>query len=294
MSDQRKRCSWCEGNELYEHYHDTEWGVPTYDDQTLFEMLNLEGAVITIDAMGTQKAIAEDICVSQGDYILSVKGNQGRLHDEIRDQFDFATRQLDFTQLDPIKWTVAKSETIGHDRNETRGILVCHNLDWMDGKIRGAWKGLANVIMVHRKALLSSGKHREDISYYMSSLQDGTAEDLLHYTRGHWSIENSWHWVLYAIYREGHNQTRERKAASNLSTLCRMALNACNKLVSSEKKKKSLPKRELRALKYEDYLERLLSLVWGPGFEWWGGFIDRERRSVRDVEVFRTAPNFER
>lgn len=227
----------------------------------LLAMLNLKGAVVTIDAMGTQRATAKKIVEEEGDYILAVKGNQGNLHHEIRDQFDFATRQLDCEKRDREKWSSAVTNDIGHDRNETRAILVCHQLDWMNPKIRKAWKGLGSIIMVHRHTVLGAGKVRDEVSYYMSSLTKTPASKLLEYIRGHWKIENNCHWVLDAIYREDHNQTRERNAASNLGTLRRMALNAHNRLASSEKKYKSLPKRELRALKDETYLEKLLSLV---------------------------------
>ncbi len=163
----------------------------------LLEMLNLKGAVVTIDAMGTQRAIAEKIVKNGGDYILSVKGNQG----------------------------------------------------------------LACLMMVHRHTLLGAGKTRSETSYYMSSLKDVHAPAMLGYVRGHWAIENSCHWVLDAIYREDHNQTRDRNSAANHSILRRMALNAHNRMPFEGKKRKSLPKRELRATYDSDYLEKLLSLM---------------------------------
>ena len=171
----------------------------------LLEMLNLKGAIVTIDAMGTQDT--------------------------------------------------------GHDRSETRQIMVCHDLDWMDQDIRKDWKGLSSVIMVHRHTLLAAGKTRSGTSYYMSSLQGVPALELLGYIRGHWSIENRCHWVLDAIYREDHNQTRDRQSAANHSTLRRMALNGHNPMPFEGKKRKSLPKRELRAACDESYLEQLLSLI---------------------------------
>ena len=227
----------------------------------LLKPLNLKGTVVTIDAMGTQRAIAEQIIAQEGDYVLAVKGNQGKLHDEIRDQFDFAVRQLDLKNLDPKNWSSDSTQSTGHDRDETRSILVCHNLDWMSGEIKKAWKGLGSVMMVHRRTLLGAGKVRDQISYYMSSLTEIQAGKMLSYIRGHWKIENNCHWMLDTIYREDHNQTRERNSASNLATLRRIALNAHNRLAQKAKKHKSLPKRELRALKDEAYLEELLSLV---------------------------------
>jgi predicted transposase YbfD/YdcC len=227
----------------------------------LLEMLNLKGAVVTIDAMGTQRAIAGKIVEKGGDYILGVKGNQGRLHDEIRDQFAFALRQLDPGNLDPQRWSFAQTKDHGHDRSETRQIMVCHELGWMDPAIREEWKGLACVIMVHRHTVVGAGKTRSETCYYMSSLEDVRAAGLLAYIRGHWDIENRCHWVLDAIYREDHNQTRDRASAANHSILRRMALNAHNRMPGTGKRRNSLPKREMRAALDPAYLEQLLSLV---------------------------------
>lgn len=227
----------------------------------LLEMLNLKDVVVTIDAMGTQRAIAEKIVSQDGDYVLSVKGNQGRLYDEICDQFDFALRQLDPEKIDTARWSFAATEESGHDRTEKRQIMVCHNLDWMDKTVRAEWKDLGCVIMVYRHTVLGAGKTRSETSYYMSSLEEVRAKEMLAYVRGHWRIENSCHWVLDAIYREDHNQTRNRNAAANQSIMRRMALNAHNLMPYEGKKRKSLPKRELRAASQSDYLEKLLSLM---------------------------------
>jgi len=224
-------------------------------------MLNLKGAVVTIDAMGTQRAIASKLADKGGDFILSVKGNQGRLHDETRDEFAFALRQLDPANLDLNRWSFAQTKDIGHDRDETRQIMVCHDLSWMVPDVHSEWKNLSCVIMVHRHTLLAAGKTRSETCYYMSSLKGVKAPELLTYIRNHWGIENRYHWVLDAIYREDHNQTRDRNSAANHSILRRMALNAHNRMPYEGTKRKSLPKRELRAPHDTAYLEQLLSLV---------------------------------
>ncbi|NJM37848.1 MAG: ISAs1 family transposase [Akkermansiaceae bacterium] len=115
--------------------------------------------------------------------------------------------------------------------------------------------------MVYRHTLLGAGKIRSETCYYMSSLKGVKAAELLAYIRNHWRIENCCHWVLDAIYREDHNQTRDRNSAANHSILRRMALNAHNRMPYEGKKRKSLPKRELRAAHDTEYLEQLLSLV---------------------------------
>ena len=227
----------------------------------LLEMLNLKGAIVTIDAMGTQRAIADKIVEKGGDYLLSVKGNQGRLHDEIRDQFGFALRQLDPKNLDPQRWSLAQTKDHGHDRSETRQIMVCHDLGWMDPAIRGEWKELSSVMMVYRQTVVGAGKIRSETSYSMSSLKGIRAAEMLGYIRGHWGIENRCHWVLDTIYREDHNQTRDRTSAANHSILRRMALNAHNHLLDTSKRRNSLPKRKMYAVLDPAYLEKLLSLA---------------------------------
>ncbi len=116
----------------------------------LLRSLELADCIVTIDAMGNQRLIAQKIVSKGVDYILSVKGNQGRLHDEVRDQFEFARHQLPsipcpthaLPPLDPARWSFASTEETGHDRTEKRQILICHHLDWMDETVRKDWDAL--------------------------------------------------------------------------------------------------------------------------------------------------------
>jgi predicted transposase YbfD/YdcC len=105
----------------------------------LLKMLNLQGAVVTLDAMGTQREIATKIVEKHGDYILCVKGN---LHKEMSDHFEFAARQLGCEKLDPANWSHAETLARSHGRNERRQTIACHYLEWMDADIRSAWTGL--------------------------------------------------------------------------------------------------------------------------------------------------------
>jgi hypothetical protein len=115
--------------------------------------------------------------------------------------------------------------------------------------------------MVHRHTLLGAVKVPSGTSYCISSLADTRAAEMPGYNRGHWGIENSCHWVLDAICREDHSQVRYRKAASDFGTLRRVGDKPHNLAVAGEKKRKSLPGRELRAAQDEAYPEKLLSLV---------------------------------
>lgn len=229
----------------------------------LLKMLNLEGAVVSIDAMGTQREIAAQIIEAGGDYVLCVKGNQGDLHKELIDQFDFAARQLDRGKLSKKNWSQDTTEEKNRGRLEKRTTIVCHNLDWMNSELRAAWKGLGCIILVQRQVLLKSGKWRTEAHYYMSSLKKVKASKMQRYIRAHWAIENSCHWVLDTLFREDHNQTGKRNAAKNLSTLRRIALNALKKATdhSTRKRPSSMTKKQLRAAQDESYLEEILSLV---------------------------------
>ena len=229
----------------------------------LLKMLNLEGAVITIDAMGTQRNIASIIVEGKGDYILSVKGNQGKLYDEIEDQFYFASRQLGCENLIAGNWTQYEEEVMNRGRLEKRQTIVCQDLSWMDAEIRAAWKGINCIILVVRKVRDRLGNWTCETHYYMSSLKKVDAEKIQQYIRSHWRIENSCHWVLDTLFREDHNQTGKRNAAKNLGTLRRIALNSLQKATdhSTRKKPSSLTKKQLRAAHDESYLEEVLSLV---------------------------------
>jgi len=229
----------------------------------LLKMLNLEGAVVSIDAMGTQREIAAQIVDEGADYVLCVKGNQGDLHKELIDQFDFAARQLQRGQLSKKNWSQDTTEETNRGRLEKRTTIVCHNLEWMAPELRAAWKGLACIILVQRQVLLKSGEWRTEVHYYMSSLKKVRAKKMQRYIRAHWRIENSCHWVLDTLFREDHNQTGKRNAAKNLSTLRRIALNALKRATDHSKRKRpsSLTKKQLRAAQDEQYLEEVLSLV---------------------------------
>ncbi len=229
----------------------------------LLKMLSLQGAVVTIDAMGTQREIADQIIEAGGGYLLSVKANQGNLHKEIVDQFEFATRQTGTEKLSPDNWSQHLEQGMNRGRLEKRHTIACHNLDWMDCDIGEAWRGVACVILVTRTVRDNAGKWRSETHHYMGSLKDRKAEELQQYIRGHWLIENSCHWVMDTLFREDHNQTGKRNAAKNLSTLRRVSLNALKQAPDHTTRKRpgSLTKKQLRAAHDAAYLEEILFLV---------------------------------
>jgi predicted transposase YbfD/YdcC len=229
----------------------------------LLDLLNIEGCVVSIDAMGTQRNIAERIIEKKGDYLLSVKGNQKQLHEELKDQFEYTLKQLTGKKLDTKNWSVDQTKELSHGRDETRQTLVCHNLEWMQKEIRDNWKNLGCVIMVYRHTILEDGSIRKDTSYYMSSLKCAKAAEIQRYIRGHWAIENNCHWVLDTVLREDANQVTNRNSAKNLSTMRRIALNTLKKApeISRKKAPASMTKKQLRASQDINYREQCLSML---------------------------------
>ncbi len=229
----------------------------------LLELLNIEGHVVTIDAMGTQVAIAETIIDKGGDYILSVKENQKSLYDEIDSQFHFARTQLQGEKLDPKRWSVDEVLEKSKGRIETRQTLVCHDLSWMSSEVKQRWKGLESVILVYRHVETKNGAQSHQLSYYMSSLKDQRAAELQQYIRQHWSIENNCHWVIDTVMKEDAHQLKKQTGAKNLSSMRRIVLNTLKLAPDKSRRKKpaSFTKKQLWAAQDLDYREHCISLV---------------------------------
>ncbi len=217
----------------------------------LLEMLQVEGCIVTIDAMGCQKEVASKILEERADYVLAVKKNQGRLHEDVHDTFDLA-RKSGFDSLDHDY-----HETInaGHGRVETRRCWAVSDLDhirYVDDD--GQWPGLNTLVMVEGERLVG-GKTTVESRYYISSLPND-ASVLLNAVRSHWSIENQLHWSLDVTFNEDGSRVRSGNGAENFSVLRRMALN----LLKAEKStKRSLAGKRKDAAWDNDYLLKVLA-----------------------------------
>ena len=225
----------------------------------LLELLNIEDCVVTIDAMGTQREIVEHIIDKKADYVLSVKGNQKTLLDEIVDQFEFASKAYNKKKLNPKNWSSHCSKETSRNREEQRYCVVCHNLDWMQKSIKSKWKGIRTIAMIERKVKTEDGSMRREVAFYMSSL-DVAASEMQKYIRNHWHIENSCHWVIDTVFKEDANQVSKRNSGKNLSTMRRIALNTLKLApeISKTKKPASLTKKQLRASQDVTYRELCL------------------------------------
>jgi predicted transposase YbfD/YdcC len=186
----------------------------------LLDLLELEGAVVSLDALGCQTDIAQKIHQAKGDYVLQVKQNQPTLHAQIKATMDDGV--LDgFAGMSSDEY----SETDGdHGRIETRQVWVCWDVHLL-GALAKQWPGLRCMIALERKRE-DGGKISTERHYYISSLDARrTARQLAAYIRGHWSVENNLHWQLDVSFREDERRIRLGHGAENFSRMCRMALN---------------------------------------------------------------------
>jgi predicted transposase YbfD/YdcC len=180
----------------------------------LLKLVDIQGAIVTIDAMGTQKAIAEQIVEGKADSVLALKGNHETLQQAVIAYID---EQLegDLTNAQEHVTTETK-----HGREETRTYLQLPAPEGLPGFLR--WKGLKSIGLVTSHCL-RDGKETIDVRYYISSLEV-EVKQFARAVRGHWSIENSCHWTLDMTFREDESRLRERHLRENFAWLNRFAL----------------------------------------------------------------------
>ena len=214
----------------------------------LLELLELSECIVTIDAIGCQKEIAQQIIDQGADYVLSLKSNQGRLYDHAQTLFEDA-RAIDFADCDYHR-TVDK----GHGRIEIRECWVTAHPEYLAALYKPEqWAGLQTAAMVCAERRVGE-KIETETRYYISSLP-GDAIQLSTAVRNHWHVENRLHWVLDVAFREDDSRIRTGNAAQNMAVLRHMALNLLKQEQSS---KRSLRGKRLKAGWDEDYLTRVL------------------------------------
>jgi predicted transposase YbfD/YdcC len=182
----------------------------------LLQLVDIKGTIITIDAMGTQKAIAEQIVANGADYVLALKGNQETLHQEVIDYIEEQAKN-DFADVKARRHITHET---GHGRDEIRSYLHMPVPD----ELRGLelWKGLTS-IGVATLVCVRDGKESAETRYYISSLPV-SVKLFAHAVRSHWGIENSCHWSLDMTYREDESRIREPHLRENFAWLNRFTL----------------------------------------------------------------------
>ena len=213
----------------------------------LLGMLVIEGAIVSIDAMGCQRHIAEQIVDKKADYVLALKGNQGTLREDVE---LFAAEQ----QANGFKDThVSRDQTVDgdHGRIETRTYTVFHDVDWLQE--RHDWPGLKAVVMVESTRELVDKVERET-RFYLTSLV-WLAHQIGPVIRSHWAIENSLHWVMDMIFRDDECRVRTNHAPANFTTIKHMAHN----LIRRAKGRESFRLKRKIAAWDDDFIASLIA-----------------------------------
>ena len=219
---------------------------------TLLSLLDIEDCVVTIDAMGCQTEIAQKILDGGGDYVLSLKGNQGNSHESVELLFKWELSN-NFSGVTHSTFSEVEKD---HGRIETRSIFPIGQLDEIDGLGLEKWPCLKSVTLVESIREIN-GKSTIEHRYYLSSLT-ADAERIGKAVRGHWGIENSLHWVLDVVFNEDKARNRKDHSAANMTMIRHMAVN----IVKNDKSSKtSIRGRRLKAGWDDNYLLKLIFAV---------------------------------
>ena len=197
--------------------------VPTKSNEitALKEILNwldLRGSVVTIDAMGCQTEIANQIVENGGDYVLALKGNQGTLQEDVKTFFE-----VELKQSTPKLETFSCTEK-GHGRIESRTCHVSMDVEWLTER-HPHWSTITGIACIQSERILKD-KTTHETRWYITS-KASSAETILHNVRSHWSVENSLHWVLDMTFGDDQSRIRKDNSPLNMAIIKHIALNIC-------------------------------------------------------------------
>jgi predicted transposase YbfD/YdcC len=205
----------------------------------LLDMIDIEGDLVSADAMGCQKDIAEKIIKKGADYVLALKGNQTSLHEDVTFYFEQEKLSCDICVREK-----------DHGRIERREYFLETNIGWL--KQRHDWKGLQAIGAV-RSRVEEKGSVRDETRYFITSLTDPKA--FADAVRGHWSIENQLHWMLDVVFREDASRARKDNSPLNLNVLRKVSLSVLRRLNIG---RLSVRKKMLKAARDPDFLTKLI------------------------------------
>lgn len=215
----------------------------------LLDLLVLKGAIVTADAMSCQREITQKVVEKEGDYLFSLKGNQGTLHADVKEFLDQQIKD-NFKKSRVDKF---ESQEKGHGRIESRICYSCNDIEWLQK--RHAWPGLQSIVALYSKRTIGD-KVEEETRYFISSLPMN-AEKAAHAVRAQWGIENQVHWVLDVVFLDDQCRVRKDFAPQNLHVIKQSALNILRQAPDN----KSLRRKRKSADRNDDYLLQVLRMA---------------------------------
>jgi predicted transposase YbfD/YdcC len=219
----------------------------------LLEQIAITGCIITIDAMGCQYEIANKIVKKEADYVFSLKGNQGSLHEAVKEYWDMLDFQKPASQAKYIRFRSVSAYDEKHGRKESRDYAVSDDVQWLR-KLFPQWNTINSIGVVESSRDTGLGDIKTERRYFVSSL--GADEKLFaHAVRSHWGIENRLHYMLDVVYREDASRVRKDYSPRTLSLIRKIALTIAR---SDKESKTSIRGRVQQMAWSEDYLESLL------------------------------------
>lgn len=218
----------------------------------LLRLLNVTGCIVTIDAMGCQKSIAQAIRDEKADYVLRVKDNQKNLRQDLEDWFVYA----DQVQFQGMQHDFHKTVNKGHGRIEIRRCwVIADPVAFEHIRHYEGWADLQSIVRVQRERRFPD-KVEQEVAYYISSLPPN-AQQILKTVRQHWTVENSLHWVLDVTFREDDSRIRTDNSPQNFAVLRHIALN----ILKRDTSKGSVKQKRYRAALDDAFLLSLLSQI---------------------------------
>ena len=221
----------------------------------LLELIDVSGGIVSTDAMGCQKRVAQAVVDADADYVLQVKDNQPTLHEELREYFESEVGD----SLTATEQTFLNTVDKDHGRIEEREYWHSHDVEWFAD--RNQWSGLAGFGMArYRRTDLGTDHTSEETHYFITSFQSRDVRDFARSARGHWGIENQLHWVLDVAFDEDQSRLRRGHAAENFAILRHAALNLLKQETATRTGKKGIKTKRKRCGWDHDYLLRVLGL----------------------------------
>jgi predicted transposase YbfD/YdcC len=219
----------------------------------LLKLLDLRGAVVTVDALNTQKEIAAQIIKGGGDYLMAVKDNHPTLHDAIQRNMN----EMILEKFEGVEHVYHETVDSGHGRIETHRVWATQQIDpWLPEQTRKDWKNLSSVVMVEStRELIGKNQKSTERRFFIGSLESNSGERLAGLVRNHWSIENSQHWSLDMAFNEDQSRVRKDHGDQNLAVLRRIALGLLRR---DKSVKPGAKNKRLKAARNREYLLHVL------------------------------------